>query len=270
MAWGYVAIAAAGAYSAYSSGKASDAQNAAANLSIEEKRRQYALTRKDSALYRMSGEAAQVALNDMIGLDTINIYDSTVEELQAKLDDYNVRALDRFNYEPKINRSSRIAQNKRERAGIVTPEKVLERDFELEGDLSTAKQRQSAFESREKHDFRGSPGYQFRLSEGQKGLERSQAGRRLGGRATKEALRYSQGFATREFNAQYDRLSSVANRGISAVGITAGTAPNFSNEYQQIGNAEANRQSGRNAAVQGAVGNAFSWYAYNNPKAPAT
>src|SRR6187399_1520151 len=51
-------------------------------------------------------------------------------------------------------------------------------------------------------DLASDPGYQFRLSEGQKGIERSAAGRGglFSGQAGKELERYAQGFASNEFD----------------------------------------------------------------------
>jgi hypothetical protein len=50
-------------------------------------------------------------------------------------------------------------------------------------------------------DFETSPGYQFRLEQGQRALDSSAAARggALSGRAIKEAMRYNQGFASNEY-----------------------------------------------------------------------
>lgn len=51
-------------------------------------------------------------------------------------------------------------------------------------------------------EFTGSPGYQFRLDEGQKAIERSAAARggALSGAALKEGMRYGQDFATNDYD----------------------------------------------------------------------
>jgi len=61
------------------------------------------------------------------------------------------------------------------------------------------------------------PGYQFRLAEGQKALEKSAAARGgiLGGGTLKALTRYAQGAASQEFGSAFDRLSSLANRGVT-------------------------------------------------------
>jgi hypothetical protein len=65
------------------------------------------------------------------------------------------------------------------------------------------------------YDITQTPGYQFRLEEGYKGLERSQAGRRLGGRAAKEAMRYGQEYASGEYGKEFERLRGMARMGLA-------------------------------------------------------
>ena len=87
-------------------------------------------------------------------------------------------------------------------------------------------------------DLEMDPGYQFRLSEGQKALERSAAaGGSLGSGGTLKALsRYSQGVASDEYskaferyrvgqNDAFSRLNTIAGTGLAATntGIQAGT-----------------------------------------------
>ena len=76
-------------------------------------------------------------------------------------------------------------------------------------------------------DFEGDPGYQFRLEEGQKAIERSAAARGgvLSGRAVKEAERYGQDYASNEYDKFIDRyyksfepLERLSNSGQSAAG----------------------------------------------------
>jgi len=67
-------------------------------------------------------------------------------------------------------------------------------------------------------DFEASPGYQFRLDEGQKSLERSAAskGRLLSGGSLKAAQRYGQDYATNEYDnflrRYYDRANFAQNQ----------------------------------------------------------
>lgn len=101
-------------------------------------------------------------------------------------------------------------------------------------------------------DFTKSPGYDFRLKEGQKALERSAAARTgaMGGDTEKALLRYSQDYASGEYqnflNQYYQSLTpkqSLAGVGMTATtGITnAGTnaANGMSNAALAAGNAQA-------------------------------
>jgi len=116
--------------------------------------------------------------------------------------------------------------------------------------------------------FEASPGYQFRLNEGNKALERmaSARGMRFSGTAAKDAMRFAQGIGSEEygnfvnretdqFNRSYgvgqDKLNAL--RGLSGVGQTATQAQisagnNYSSAYGQ------NSLAAGNAAAQGSIG----------------
>lgn len=66
--------------------------------------------------------------------------------------------------------------------------------------------------------FQKSPGYQFRLDQGKKALERSQAsrGNLLSGGALKELEQYSQGIASDEYGSYLNQLSSLFGAGQTA------------------------------------------------------
>ena len=105
-------------------------------------------------------------------------------------------------------------------------------------------------------DFQADPGYQFRLGEGQKAVERSAAARGglLSGANLKGVERFSQGLASQEyqnaygrFNAdktrRFNRLSSLAGRGQAASdkisGLRVGNANQLSRLEEGRGNAQA-------------------------------
>lgn len=131
------------------------------------------------------------------------------------------------------------------------------------------------------------PGYQFRLAQGQQALERSQVGRRLSGRAVKEALRYGQGFASNEYDrelgryyAEFDRDLNMYNQQFNQLATLAGFGPlaasnqgspayptgipgtieRGSQAQAQLGLANAQAQ---NQAIQGGLSNLATWYQYN-------
>ena len=109
------------------------------------------------------------------------------------------------------------------------------------------------------------PGYQFRLSEGMKALERSAAARGglISGGALKAASRYGQDYASNEYQNAYNRALSQYNTtaALAGVGQTAANtlgqagqtmASNVGEAYQNAANARASGYvGGANALNQG-------------------
>jgi len=118
-------------------------------------------------------------------------------------------------------------------------------------------------------EFEASPGYQFRLEEGQKALERSAAakGTLLSGGTLKAATRYGQDYATNDYDnflrRYYNRLTpyqSLAGVGQSAVGQSYENQPNYINwaaqqgtYATQAGNAKAQGYANMSNAVTGGI-----------------
>jgi hypothetical protein len=133
-------------------------------------------------------------------------------------------------------------------------------------------------------DFQADPGYQFRMDEGQKALERSAAARGgLNSGGTMKALaQYSQGVASDEFNnaynrfnadrdRRYNRLSSMAGLGQTSTAQVGQAGQNYANAYGQNVTGAANAQAayGQQQSAQtmqmgglalGAYGGASGWY----------
>lgn len=101
------------------------------------------------------------------------------------------------------------------------------------------------------------PGYQFRLQQGQKALERSAAARGglLSGRAAKDLTDYSQGMASQEYGNAYNRaygrfqderrnlldpLESLVNRGQSATNQQNASSRNFGSNASNYANNVSN------------------------------
>ena len=72
--------------------------------------------------------------------------------------------------------------------------------------------------------FEMDPGYQWRMEQGQKALERSASAKgMLGSGGMLKALQnYSQGLASQEFNNSYNRLMGMANMGYNSASQQAG------------------------------------------------
>jgi hypothetical protein len=120
------------------------------------------------------------------------------------------------------------------------------------------------------------PGYQFRLSEGMKALDRQAAARGglISGGALRAAQRYGQDLGSQEFGAAYNRLASMANVGPQAAGVMSNLGQNYAtnvgNIYQQQGDTAANAALARGSAYSGGL-NQLGYLAgryYGQPQTP--
>lgn len=132
------------------------------------------------------------------------------------------------------------------------------------------------------------PGYQFRLSEGLKAVDRQAAARGglISGAALKAAQRYGQDYASGEYQNAFNRyqaerqarlgpLQSLAGLGQTSVNALGQMGQNYANQageaYMGAGNARASGYVGQANALNqalGGVGNAAMNYAYLNRFAP--
>ena len=97
-----------------------------------------------------------------------------------------------------------------------------------------------------KVDLTQDPGYAFRMSEGQKALERTAAARGglLSGGAMREAQRYGQGLASQEYEKAYNRALTQYNTLASLAGVGQTTAGQMAGEAGTYGTNLANLQYG--------------------------
>jgi hypothetical protein len=138
-------------------------------------------------------------------------------------------------------------------------------------------------------DFVKDPGYEFRLAEGEKGIQRqlSAMGGFRSGAALKAIDRYNQDYASNEFSNAYNRdaankartfsfLSGASGQGLQAAGTGANVNQNAANANQQAQLTTANNlyQMGQNRednqfnAITSAIGNGI--YAYNRNQGTTT
>ena len=133
-------------------------------------------------------------------------------------------------------------------------------------------------------DFEQDPGYAFRLAEGEKALQRSQAakGGLLGGAAAKAMLDYGQGMGSQEymnafnrFNTNqtnlYNRLAGLSGTGQTSANTLANVGQNaagsIGNSYGDVGNARSAGSIAQGNMWQsglGAIGSGLSNYFGNN------
>lgn len=125
-------------------------------------------------------------------------------------------------------------------------------------------------------DFTKDPGYDFRMSEGQRGLDSSAAARggALSGAAIKASTRYGQDYASGEYQNAYNRFNSDRtsrfNRLSSLAGVGQTATTNVANQGAQVasnvaqnqigsGNAQASSYIGQGNAVSGAANSLGNW-----------
>jgi hypothetical protein len=89
-------------------------------------------------------------------------------------------------------------------------------------------------------DFRVSPGYQFRLGEGQRAMDNRFSNRSGGGNAMRALVEYNQNFASNEFGNWWNRQAGLSGVGQAATQGTAIAGMNSANQigsqYGQLGN----------------------------------
>lgn len=117
------------------------------------------------------------------------------------------------------------------------------------------------------------PGYQFRLGQGNQALDRFQAAKRItGGRAVKEALRYNQDYASGEYGNYLQGLFNLTGQGQGAVNTATNAGQVSANNIGQYqlgaGNAQAQGYLGSagaiNNAIQGGLQNYMTLSMYND------
>jgi hypothetical protein len=117
--------------------------------------------------------------------------------------------------------------------------------------------------------FVASPGYQFRMGEGLKAIDRQNAARGLltSGAADKARMRYAEGLGAEEYNNWWNRGAGLAGVGQAATntGIAAGQAStnNIMNAYQNAGNARASSYANTGSAINSGINNVLGAYLFN-------
>ncbi len=109
-------------------------------------------------------------------------------------------------------------------------------------------------------DFVKDPGYDFRMSEGSKAIERSAAARGgvLGGGTLKSLTQYNQNFASNEYGNSYSRWNNDNTNTFNRLASIAGVGQTAANANQQGGQFATNQMQGNtwgsaNAIAAGTV-----------------
>jgi len=249
MPWGVAAAAIGAVGSAYSSQQQSKATQAGQDAQAN----QFALTQGQTRQYRQSGKRANRELDFLLGTGANELVsEDEWKRKQKQMLMAQNPYMGKRGLENKLNK--KWEQEKTRREGLTSREGYgsLTKDFGAE-------------------DFKTDPGYQFRMSEGAKGVDRSAAARGglLSGAAMKAMERYRQGFASNEYQNAYSReMNNRQNKynmltGQVATGLgqqnqflNAGQtyANNYSNLAMQQGNANAAGTMGVTNSLLGGMG----------------
>lgn len=222
-------------------GKAADAQGRASGNAIaaqqESERRALEMQRPSYE----AGYAATAAMMDMAGLDRSRINDG------PSGGDFDVTAYLRDNPDVAAHKDWRY-----------DPEGHYEQYGRFEGRARPRLPGESPSDlsSYDRFDWKTDPGYQFRLDEGMKAVERSAAARGVlgSGGTLRGATRYAQDYASNEYQRVFDRISMIAGRGQSSAAQGASTIVNTG---ANVGNALINAGEAR-ASGYIAQGNAWA------------
>ena len=280
---GAVGGIAGGLIGAAGSKEAARIQSGASKEQIEEDRRQFDLNRQDLAPWRQTGSSAIFKLADLLGIKT------GTPPVAPRREDFVTTQ--------QVSKNSPFPPGHPFSGGTVEKEV-----FDQEGFSQAQAQYQSLLDSFNSgtpsgellddfglEDFETDPGYMFRLSEGNKALSRSGAGRVLDSGATmKDLLRFGQNTASDEFLNAYNRdaankarkfnfLAGVSGSGQQAANtlVNAGTqiSNNIGNSIAARGNARAAGIVGTYNSIGSGINNAIQNYqfdrfldAYNAPR----
>lgn len=273
------ASAVSGGLGYLSAEKASKRAAAGAKSAIGEQRRQFDLTREDTRPYREVGSDAVYRLSQLYGLNTERPSLSEAEEtelagLRSQLEKQQGKpglTLAPNSSGPTMRHQMGTAAGPAIQESLNQAQtKISDRIKELEAKISGAPQAEQVTPQQLLEQM---PGYQFRMSEGQKALDRGQlASGAAGGRRIKEALRYNQDFASNEFGNAAEGLFRMSGLGGNAVNTSASAGANAANNIGSYrmsaanasGNAYMAGASAINNAIQGGVGNYVTISKYND------
>ena len=211
---------------------AADAQRDAANAANATQLRMYNQTREDQSPYRDVGYAALDQLRARMGLTVTNPALMTVPNPDAAIN---------ASLPPNSVKAAETIRRPWTNNALTPAEVLMQED----------------------------PSYQFRLQQGERGINRSAAaGSGLLSGATMKALaRYNQDFASNEFQNSFNRLAALAGVGQGATNAVGAAGQNYANNVSAnqlgAGNARAAGYIGQANAVNNALGMGINAYQYN-------
>lgn len=284
-----------GIFGSRSANRAADAQVEAAEMAVEEQRRQYDTTRQDLAQWRDTGGDALAAYAYELGLAPrpgSAAFGQMASQNSAPVTIVQERApvaagpafegnsqgamFGRPNFDTEGGTNGQMplyAQMQQRFSALENAPMQYRVGDQVFGSMEEAQAHvdslsQPAGGDFEYRGFQETPGYQYALDQGQQAIARNAAARgmNLSG-ATLQALQaHRQGMAQQEYDTYLNRLASTANVGQTATNQTAAfganAANNIGNAYTQMGQARASGYAGQNAAFQGALNNIGTAFGY--------
>ena len=208
------------------SGQAADTQAAAADRAAELQNQQYQQTRADQAPFRQGGLAAQNRLMTLLGIGGSEPSSGGGGGMWGGMWGGMLSNVANAINGPGVNVDSTSADYGK-----------YARDFGMS-------------------DFQADPGYAFRLSEGQKALDRSAAARGglISGGALKAAQRYGQDMGSQEYTNAFNRYQTNRNNQLNPLQSLMGAGQTATNQVGTAGQSYATNAG--NAMMGGAAAQA--------------
>ena len=273
MSWVAAAVGGGALLGAYSSNKAAKEQSKSAGQANDVQLQMFNKQNDLNAPFRDNGLAAQNRLMHLLGLGSSG--GQTREQIRASLLPQFTTTQNTLN-RPKFGKFGNLisATNSIDEDGLNA---AIDKQFAAQGQGGDFGSLNKQFGA---GDFNADPGYQWRLAQGQKGIDRSMAARGglLSGAAVKASADYNQGAASQEYGNAYNRfqtdrsnilnpLQSLAGMGQTATGQMQQSAQNYGNNVGNnlmgAGNARASGYMGMGNALSGAIGQGANLYQSN-------
>lgn len=249
------AAIAGGAYSARQAKKAAKAQKKASKNAIDAQTAAQERALELQRPQREAGWAATAALMDMTGLPRKSAIDVAYNP------ETGVYESD-FGSGGAIDGSNPIAMAYGALGRRIAPQ------AQKEAAANAREERLMDLGSYERYNWQQDPGYQFRMDEGIRALDRSAAARGVlnSGGQGRALVRYGQDYASNEYQNVYNRLATIAGYGNAAVAqgsnLIVNTGANNANALINAGEAKASGYIAQGNAWSNAIGQVGSIFGY--------
>lgn len=265
------AIAGSAVLGAMSSANAADAQSESAAMSTAEQRRQYDLTRQDQAPWREAGLGGLNKLEYLLGTGETDLTRDQVRQNLlsqfTKTENAGMPAIWNGVGDDNLDLAMASLSGPKTSVDEAGLNAAIDAEMARMAEMKADPDYGSLLRDFGLEDFTKDPGYDFRLSEGEKGINRSLAARGglFSGAAGKALSRYNQDFASNEYGNAYNRYNTNQGNKINRLASLAGIGQSATNQVQQAGQNAANNISSNmigsgNAQASGimGIGNAIS------------